>query len=233
MNEVLTKNTINNVAKTIFFSVIFSCVFVIFINNVISIALHDLYIFNGKNTIHELIATLEILKDNYNPLKDLTLNTVALFYYHSIQLHSLIIDLSAVIVAMLIFDTLVALIKKRDIRPSRITLGLAALTIYLYVTASLIVEPITALRVMYLFSFIALLCWVTGVKKRTFETLAILYVSFTFMCYFFDEVERNVKEQDMSTAWKNTSNFEIYKASIIEAGIIEAGIINKELNSKK
>lgn len=216
MNEVLTKNTINNVAKTTFFSVMFSCVFVIFINNVISIALNELYILNGKNTIHELIATLVILEGN-NPLKDLTLNTVALFYYHSAPLHSLIIDLSAVIVAMLIFDTLVALIKKRDIRPSRITLGLAALTIYLYVTASLIVEPITALSVMYLFSFIALLCWVIGVKERTFETLAIFYAAFIFMCYFFDGVERDIREQDMSTAWKNTSNEEIYNALIIKS----------------
>lgn len=216
MNDVLTKNTINNVAKTIFLSVIFSCVFVIFINHVISIGLHELYILNGKNTIHELIATLVILKSN-NPLNDLILNTVPLFYYHSIQLHSLIIDFSAVIVAMLIFDTLVALIKKRDIRPSKITLGLSALTIYLYVTASLIVEPITALSVMYLFSFIAWLCWVIGVKERTFETLVIFYASFIFMCYFFNEVERDIREQDMSTAWKNTSNEEIYNSLIIKS----------------
>lgn len=214
-NEVITRETIKKAVNVIFLSALFSFAFVIFVNYVTNLNLIELSKLTGEEaTIKSLVAFILNIPPATRALgAELFLSNVLTFVYYKVELHNFIINMAAFVSSLLIIHTALAIVKNRDIRFSKLTLALAALTIFLYVSSSFFTEPLQAFVLSYYSIFTAIACSAILERKHTKETILTLITHFTLLTIFAYQLEPDMKALNMTAAWENTSKIEIYNAA--------------------
>lgn len=232
MNEVITKETIKKAVSVILLSVLFSFAFIIFVNYVTNLNLMELSKLTGEEaTINSLVAFILYMPIEARGLgADLTFSSALLFVFFKLELQNIIANMTAIVVGFLIFETLLAIIKNRDIRFSKITLSSAVVTIYLYISASFFTEPLQALVLSYYLILTVIACSAILERNHTKETLLTLIMQFSLLTIFTYQLEPDVKALNMTAAWENTSKIEVYN-TVKELKIKQLGVINDNKNN--